>query len=400
MRPIQQAIILLQLSLGIIVVSISCFAVFAEANVKACTNLPRIEAQFLCNGPVLDEHFNATKIFEDYFTNEVFVEKNDSSRKPYQLQLYVSASRSIARDISSSEWYYQRCDPWSTETLVSIDVRGYYDWEEENETNKTTFRHDDLALFETFSEYPQTNDLESYLSSKVCWGRPLDFYRARIREWNELDHPIGSEYKSKKCSLPAHQTASTNRFSSDRAGGFLSYPSSSILNENGSKEVRQPQHEKMIYNYEYESRVHEDGYTYDHDLYLLCGGAVDSHTFYGSANDEDVLPSPFFLLIGVLFGYVMVYMIKVEFNRPLRYQQLPMSRYPRNNTSSSSTNSMNSTDDIGDDSESGGGDHGNGNVGNTSNNDNGNYGDGDTDGDTDGDDDDDNRRQEIELVMI
>jgi len=360
--------------------------------VKACTNLPRIEAQFLCNGNVLEEGFNATKIFEEYYTDQVFVEKNGSSssshsnwHQPYQLQLYVSVSRNMAHDVSNREWYYKRCDPLSNETLVSIDVRGYYDWEEENENSETTFRHDDLPLFETFSEYPQTSDLETYISSKVCGGRPLDFYRARIREWSESDHPIGKAYNSKKCSLPAHETRTTNQFSSTRGGGFVTYPSSSILNENGSKETRRPKDDKWFYSFEYENRVYEDGYTYDHDLYLLCGGAADSHTFYGSANDEDVLPSPFFLVIGVMFGYIMVYMVKVEFIRPLRYSQLPVSSYPPNNTSSTSTD----TDAIGDGSENDGDDNGNDNNG-------------DNDNANDGDDydDNDNRRQEIELVMI
>jgi hypothetical protein len=385
-RPIQQSVFLLQLFLGILVVSISCFAVVVEAKAKACTNLPRIEAQFLCNRNVLKEGFNATEVFEDYYTNEVFVDKNKSSssssrnwHQPYQLQLYVSVSLNTAHDVSKREWYHQRCDASSNETLVSIDVRGYYDWEEENENNETETppHHDDFSLFEKFSDYPQTSDLEAYLSSKVCGGRPLDFYRARIREWSDSSYPITGGSAS-TCSLPAQENEETSKISSRRGGGFVTYPSSSILNEDGSKvllvNARQPRHDKVYYSHQYGNRVFLDGYTYDHDLSLLCGGAEDFLSFYGG--DEDVLPSPFFYLVGVLFGYFMVYMIKAEFIRPLRYrQQLPM-RYPSSTSTSSTTTIVDDSENDDDD---------NSDV---------------NDGDNDNVGDDDNRRQEIELVMI
>jgi len=104
-----------------------------------------------------------------------------------------------------------------------------------------------------------------------------------------------------------------------KGGGQIDYPSSSIhplLTHDGEYENPQEHHTKQFYHDLMLHRQATDGYHFDHDHYLLCGGA------HGAFDDyED--PSPLFIVIGILAGYVMVYMVKAEYARPLRYPELP-----------------------------------------------------------------------------
>jgi len=159
------------------------------------------------------------------------------------------------------------------------------------------------------------------LESRVCGGDSFGYFNAHIREWHESSYPI----PGKDClAVPG---------TFNHLGGYATYPSSSILNEDGSPVLEQLHQQKQqqrhphpdsyykeYYWKRYQTHAQTHGYTFDQNLHLLCGGANET----GSQD----LASPLFLLFAVLGGYVMVLMIKVELVRPLRYQQLP-SRYPQ-----------------------------------------------------------------------
>ncbi len=313
----------------------------------ACTRLPRIEVQFLCDRPLIEEGFNATEIFEDYYDSKIFPNRLNHTQnddKPYDLQLYVSVGINTAQDASPREWYSQRCNMYSNETLVTIDVRGYQHWDEpkdfhdsNNNSNSSDSESTDSSSSSNgqtneahwWKDYPSFGNIEAYLSSKVCGGNEFDFFRAAVYPWDETSYPIPSLGQAEECGTRKEEPLPTPDIAQVRGGGQVVYPSSSILRYDGLKSNSSLP--KDAYTKRYELKVFQGGYNYDHDLYYVCEGA---HLV--GADDE--MPSPIFWLFGVLVGYYMVFMIKAEFARPLRYQQLPRNASNNNNNNNGSDN--------------------------------------------------------------
>ena len=99
--------------------------------------------------------------------------------------------------------------------------------------------------------------LKSYIGNNVCGGDEptIDFFRSHIRPWDEFSHPIPE-------NPPSAQ------YMANYYGGDQEYPSSSAYsmdshNNNLNKETKN-EHERVI-----------NGYKYDHNLYVLCGGAEE-----------------------------------------------------------------------------------------------------------------------------
>ncbi len=319
-----------------------------EAN-NVCVKLPRIQVQFICNEPLLQEGFNATEVFEDFFSTQTFVKRpsnqSNSNSNTNDYQIYVSVGINTAKDVSYSEWYHHRCNFDSNQTLVTVDVRGYnhiynYIYEELVGLGPTyTFETESWWMFSAPFE-----SLKLYLSSKVCSGHPFDYFRYSIRDWDESEYPMPELFESDVepdassniCGVRKPYTYDKFANSAVRGGGQVVYPSSSILRYDGL-----PSNNTLsadAYKERYDLKRIEHGYSYDHDLYKLCEDPA--YWSFDEGVDESE-PSPMFWLFAVMVGYWMVFMIKAELARPLRYEQMPR------RTSNSSSDNNNDGDDEG-----------------------------------------------------
>lgn len=338
------------LLLGIFIASAwLCFLVEAK---DVCIKLPRIQVQFICNQPLLQEGFNATEVFEDFFSTQTFAKRqsnqSNANNNINDYQIYVSVGINTAEDVSYNEWYHYRCDLDSNQTLVTVDVRGYnhiynYVYEELNGFGPAyTFESDKWWMFSAPFE-----SMRLYLSSKVCSDHSFGYFRYSIHEWDESKYPmpeldesdVEPDASNNICGVRRPYTYDKFADNSVRGGGQVVYPSSSILRYDGLPSNNTLSED--AYRQRYELKRSEHGYTYDHDLYKLC----EDPSYWAYDDDlEEGEPSPTFWLFAVMVGYFMVFMIKAEFARPLRYEQLPR-RTSRNRSNSSSDNN----DDDGDD---------------------------------------------------
>ena len=307
---------------------------------EACNKLPRTEVQFICNRNITMENgLNATKLFEDYYQSIDWVmdyvtdEKNTGKIAPYKLQLYPSVSLNTVEDVSYREWYYQRCDFSNEQTLVTIDVRGYFHWDEPSDSNVSSPHHYAASMYPYF-EKTMNQNLESFISKEVCGNQPFDFFRKKIREWEEFAYP--TPYNTSCLPFPPVDEARVPGHSI-HGGGYETYPTSSIISTDGQKEalITTSTAKKQYFENLYEHRVRDGGYSYDHNLYLLCGGIpyyTDSQT------------TPGFLVLATMCGYIMVLMIRAEFIRPLRHERQQRSSRSRDRNTNIDNSSINGSD--------------------------------------------------------
>jgi len=231
-----------------------------------------VETQFLCSDN-LKPGFNATEIFQGYYNNISSVNLSNGSRgdeatkEPYfkeELYVYLTVSVSRVNDVDRHEWYYGRCDQTSNETLATVDVRGYkyyYSIEEEGEDLEKNHEHDFIIKNDQeesgLLQAADKASLKSYLRDNVCGGDEpvVDFFRSHIRPWDDISYPIP-------------ENPPPSQYMARYYGGDQDYPSSSLYSMDNHN-----------YNLNNEANIEHErvasGYKYDHNLYMLCGGAEE-----------------------------------------------------------------------------------------------------------------------------
>ena len=296
---------------------LSFVSVSVEARM-ACAPLPRIQVRFLCDRNLIKSGFNATETMEEYVSTQIDNESKDNP-KPYLLRFYTSVSVSTVEDVSPREWYYEQCSAKSEASLVTMDARGYYMWDEESSSDVQIPHHYHKSPF-LIRQDLMAVWLRDYFKTKVCKARIQNFDQT-VEFWDDYRYPfpIRSDddivHGCPALMLPPPLV---------KGGGQIDYPSSSIhpvLIDNGEYESPQENHTEEFYNDLLSQRKITDGYRFDHDHYLLCGGAQ------GAFGYDD--PSALFIAISVLAGYLMVAMVKAEFARPRRYPEMPRRTTPR-----------------------------------------------------------------------
>jgi len=367
----------------LVILMICCGFPFAEAR-EACTKLPRIQVQFVCKRNLLLEGFNATSFFEGYYGFEVFADRNGSGNndknittttnttrnvttnqtgynnttadekplppQPYQLQLYASAGINRVEDVSDYEWFAYMCIP-RNHTLVTIDVRGYFHWEEpERKLQSLVVSEKKIDPPHHYTEppfeiprYPDASTLAAYVRYHACGGH-LSHFRANIREWDEQKYGIPNGIR---CSTPSNTTFR-------KGGGYSLYPSSSVLADDGGPEDRVAKHMESYYEHRLHSQQLEFGYDYDHNLQYLCGFDFGTNvTHRNEYRQQHIIQgtSVLFVMVGVIFGFTMVLMIKAEYTRPLRYQQLPRDTESSGENAEDNNNSNDDNEDDGNDND-------------------------------------------------
>ena len=341
-----------------------------KSNVDAmCLTLPRISVQFLCQQPLISEGFDATKVFEDFYSTEIFSQKlnqsetnssdytisayssnySSNSNQPYDLQLYVSVGINTVRDVDRHEYFYNYCDHDDViKTLVTIDVRGYSHWIDGYFNNDSSLDDDTWWLWDHGFQ-DNFEGIREYFQSNVCESHPFLYFRSSVDRWDEDQYPIPPFGESPAAVCGTSETMNSTDTKPAHGGGQAVYPSSSILRYDGLPS--QNSASKDAYERRYGIKKGEGGYQYDHDLYELC---ADPYVIFGNeVEDDEYEAPPWFWLLGILVGYVMVYMIKAEFVRPLRYQQLSGRNSSSNNNNRSVTHNsianFNNDDDESDD---------------------------------------------------
>lgn len=235
---------------------------------KIKLSLPRIEVQFLCEHDIRPD-FNVTETFAVFFQEILNHHYNEGSSTEYtggettggnnnnnltqlredDLELYSSISISDVHDVDHTYWFYPLCNESSHVILATMDVRGYVSLSE-------GLRHDD------FLPSVDTRVLRSYFQDRVC--KPLDFFRSKTVEWDEKTYPPPKNHQPiKEYQSVEHDSSSTH------------------------------------YNYHH---------FFDHNLYLLCGGAEDIMYQSNDDEDDDEIDGGF-LVLGVIVGTVMLSML-------------------------------------------------------------------------------------------
>lgn len=265
--------------------------------------LPRIEVQFLCEHDIRPD-FNVSETFESFFQetlNHYFnqfldVVHNDfdnwtltgdtvsdvSVVEKSDMELYSAISISDIGDINRQYWFYPLCNESSPEILATMDVRGYvslpthlpsggnqqqqmqHDGRTHAKYGKNSGYNENAAVInfmEYFSESVDQKMIRNYFKDRVC--KQLDFFRSKVVEWDDQSFPPPSNHQPIKEYQSAHDS---------NAGR---------------------------YNYHH---------FFDHNLYLLCGGAEDIMYF----DDSDDGIDQGFLMLGIIVGMVMISMFCTE----------------------------------------------------------------------------------------
>lgn len=310
----------------------------AKMTNNGTTKLPRIEVQFICD--IANEiGFNATDVVEDFIGNFMLTSNFNNTNSdnqtnsevvlpepydPQNLLLYVTAAANTVRDVSPFEWYYDQCDISSSDsdnhhnnnedddfdfgfrraletnsgtekTLVTIDVSGYYHW----------------SCAPLLLTIPSHKTLQSYMASTVCARDSLDYFQADILDWSINYWIYPSEIDE-------------NNIDESMGNIEMVYPSSSMLLHDGSPVTnRENLRNADWYHERWQEAALVYKYRFEHNLCVLCD--LPSPCGYPPPG-----PSVPFLIFGIVVGFLIVLMIRAEFAKPLRYQQLP----PRSGTRS------------------------------------------------------------------
>ena len=300
--------------------------------------LPKVQVQFICNYDIRDGgqgneddgdgdgdddryheyYFDFTTTFQEMYRDVYFSQHHGDDGDGdgdgvVQTELYTAVSINDVSDVTQNHWYYPLCNQTSDAVLTTMEVKGFV-WFDNSRINsnsssdpshlnnlKKNWTQQDLEyheereverLIQTMTEH----QLEDYFGSNVCTD--MYFFRAQIFAWNpKLDPPPSSSSKSKsktKSNSEGHEVVEEE----GQEKGEEDYGSESSSANN--------QHSHHYHHHRYHQHHF---YDYDHNLYLLCGGADEIIA-------EGQPPDPGFMVIGVLVGIIMVGMIAGELHRP------------------------------------------------------------------------------------
>ncbi|KAG7373971.1 hypothetical protein IV203_013066 [Nitzschia inconspicua] len=294
----------------------------SSSDVKLEFPLPRIEVQFVCEHDIRPD-FNVTNIFDSFFQetlNHYFNQFMDVMHNDFDswtenqgdtvsnltlvgndddVELYSAITISDIGDVNRQYWFYPLCNASSTQILATMDVRGYVylpshmllplqsdtqsSGEKEDNNNQPPTKHhyqnhqhqhdkemtdtdeQNIAAVMNFMEYfhqsVDTKILRNFFKERVC--QPMDFFRSKVVDWDDKTFPPPS-------------------------------------NRQPVKEYQSIHDPNAIYNHHH---------FFDHNLYLLCGGADD--IMYMETEGEDGVDAGFFM-IGIIVGMVMLSMLCTE----------------------------------------------------------------------------------------
>jgi hypothetical protein len=241
--------------------------------------LPRIEIQFMCGHDIRPD-FAATDAVQQYYVDVFLSQVEDYNPNDETFELKAAVSISDVGDVKDSQWFYPLCNQSSTDVLVTMDVSGYFGLRGEEERVGDMYRSSpsDVHLIKNTTWYAinhmdrrvGTHSLREYFHEHICRGDDLVFFQSNTLPWNDpLSRPDSPPHQHIRSSEPPTTTTADPPYPSINNPSF-----------------------------------------FDHNLYLLCGGADD-------ILEGEELPDSSFVVLGLFVGMVMVGMIFTELKAPV-----------------------------------------------------------------------------------
>lgn len=258
--------------------------------------LPRVEVQFICSHdvrPDFDVRRTFQALYEDLYLPNL-----------HKVKLYPSISISDMDDVKATHWYYPLCNQSSSDVLATMDVKGYVSFapvqsSKQSHATTTTNGNVDMEYAENVMvgrlvDTMEEHDLEEYFRHHVCDDMP--FFRSKVVHWNaKLDPPPPPSSSSSSFTPPLEEEdhapplhpSYNNRYNPDQHSDSFAHSNSARNNNNN------------------QYQFHDNQFYFDHNLYLLCGGAEE-------LLQQGEAPDPGFMVFGILVGMVMIAMICSE----------------------------------------------------------------------------------------
>jgi hypothetical protein len=247
--------------------------------------LPRIEIQFLC-GHEIRPDFSPADALQQYYVDVFLSKVEDYNPNDEAFQLNAAVSISDVSDVKESEWFFPLCNQSSMDVLVTMDVSGYVGLRGEEEQARDQFRtYPTDAYLKNTTWYAidhmdrrvGTHSLREYFHENICQGDDLVFFYSNAIYYNDplWTWPSPAPQPNESSDPPTATTTDPP------------YPSSN----NPS--------------------------FFDHNLYLLCGGAEDMLESGEFSNSSLVV-------LGLFVGMVLVGVIFTEWKAPVRGLRDPL----------------------------------------------------------------------------